>query len=44
MANFATGTIAVVDTRGKFATGVNNTCIDTGGKLPSVTSVTLKLT
>jgi hypothetical protein len=25
-ANFATGTAGVVDTGGKFATGVNNTC------------------
>jgi hypothetical protein len=37
-ANFATGTAAVVDTGGKFATGVN----DTGGKSPPV-SATLAL-
>jgi hypothetical protein len=41
-ANFAAGTAAVVDTGGKFATGDNNTGVDTGGKLPPVTADTLK--
>jgi hypothetical protein len=31
-ANFATGTAGVVDTGGKFSTGINDTGVDTGGK------------
>jgi hypothetical protein len=44
-ANFATSSACVVDTGGKFATGVNDTggkfaagVNDTGGKLPSVST------
>ncbi len=44
-ANFATSLASVVDTGGKFATGVNNTggkfatgINDTGGNLPSVST------
>ncbi len=49
-ANFATSFSSVVDTGGKFATGVNDTggkfaagVNDTGGKLPPVSTILLKL-
>ncbi len=37
-ANFATSLASVVDTGGKFVTGVNKTANDTGGNLPPVST------